>query len=134
MGLCLWLLATACGRTESPLSGGLFISSEVPTMPQVGQAFVGGASHGSHGHQAYSALRAIDPATARVQWEYRSSMSGADRAPAGLLATAGGLVCGSDRSQLLALDAKTGDPLWSMETGGSIFGTPITYAARADNS
>lgn len=69
-------------------------------------------------------LKAIDPTSGQVVWEYK------DAGPlwGGVLATAGGLVVfGTAQGELKALDALTGEPLWSRKTGGSIVSSPITW-------
>jgi len=46
-----------------------------------------------------------------------------------MLATAGGLVfTGDGHGYLVALDARTGKPLWHFQTGGNIIAPPITYS------
>jgi len=45
-----------------------------------------------------------------------------------LLATAGGLIFAGDREgYFMALDARTGKPLWKFQTGGVVIAPPITY-------
>ena len=46
---------------------------------------------------------------------------------AGLMATAGGLVFGSNASSFFALDAQKGDLLWHFEAGGIIDANPISF-------
>ena len=70
------------------------------------------------------ALRAMDPKTGEVIWEYKNN------APlwGGVLATGGGLVfTGTPEGFLKAFDAKTGDELWKFQTGSGIVGSPITW-------
>ena len=69
-------------------------------------------------------LKAMDPATGKVAWEYKN------KAPlwGGVLTTAGGLVFfGTPEGELKALDATTGKELWSFNTGSGIVGSPITW-------
>jgi alcohol dehydrogenase (cytochrome c) len=69
-------------------------------------------------------LRAIDPATGKVAWEYKN------RAPlwGGVLATGGNLVfTGTPEGFLKAFDAKTGQELWKFNTGSGVVGTPVTW-------
>lgn len=48
----------------------------------------------------------------------------------GLVATSGALVfAASAEGQLLALDEKTGKPLWHLRINGPINSSPITYMA-----
>ena len=50
----------------------------------------------------------------------------------GLASTDGGLVFGSDQTTFFALDADSGELLWSTETGGNILGSPMTFAAGGE--
>ena len=72
-----------------------------------------------------SAIRAIDPRTGDVRWEYQVQ----PRSTAGVLATAGDLVfSGSVDGWFYALDAATGDPLWNVAVGARVHSAPMTYA------
>jgi alcohol dehydrogenase (cytochrome c) len=69
-------------------------------------------------------LKAIDPMTGKVAWEYKN------KAPlwGGVLTTAGGLVfTGTPEGELKAFDDATGKELWSFNTGSGIVGSPITW-------
>ena len=48
------------------------------------------------------------------------------------MATAGGLLIGSDGQRLYALNATTGSELWSFDTGGQISAPPMTYRLGAE--
>lgn len=74
----------------------------------------------------YTAIRALDANTGELAWERR----GADDVDesGGLLVTAGGLLFGSSGSSLLAMDARTGDLLWSFDTGAKYVAPPMTYS------
>ncbi|MDE2562519.1 MAG: methanol/ethanol family PQQ-dependent dehydrogenase [Sphingomonadales bacterium] len=70
------------------------------------------------------ALRAMDPATGKIVWEYKN------KAPlwGGVLTTAGDLVfTGTPEGYLKAFDAKTGQELWKFNTGSGVVGSPITW-------
>ncbi|MAW85981.1 MAG: PQQ-dependent dehydrogenase, methanol/ethanol family [Phyllobacteriaceae bacterium] len=69
-------------------------------------------------------LKAIDPATGEVKWEYKN------KAPlwGGVLTTAGGLVfTGTPEGYLMAFDDETGEVLWKFNTGTGIVGSPVTW-------
>lgn len=69
-------------------------------------------------------LKAMDPATGKVKWEYKN------KAPlwGGVLTTAGGLVFfGTPEGDFKAMDAASGKELWSFNTGSGIVGSPITW-------
>ncbi|UCH83217.1 MAG: methanol/ethanol family PQQ-dependent dehydrogenase [Candidatus Latescibacterota bacterium] len=70
------------------------------------------------------ALRAVDPKSGQIVWEYKND------APlwGGVLATAGGLVfTGTPEGYLKAFDAKTGKELWKFQTGSGVVGCPVTW-------
>jgi len=70
------------------------------------------------------ALRAMDPKTGKIVWEYKN------KAPlwGGVLTTGGNLVfTGTPEGFLKAFDAKTGQELWKFNTGSGVVGSPITW-------
>ncbi|MCC0009015.1 MAG: PQQ-dependent methanol/ethanol family dehydrogenase [Hyphomicrobiaceae bacterium] len=74
-------------------------------------------------------LKAMDPATGEVKWEYKNN------APlwGGVLTTAGGLVFfGTPEGDLKAMDAETGKELWAFNTGSGIVGSPITWEENGE--
>jgi len=74
----------------------------------------------------YIAIKAIDPATGKVTWEHRNATFN-DAPRGGILATAGGLVFSADTTSFIALNAATGEQLWSFLAGGTISTAPISY-------
>lgn len=69
-------------------------------------------------------LRAIDPMTGDVKWKDPVDIPRLG----GVLTTAGGLVfTGTQTGEFQALDAETGEHLWSYQTGSGIVGQPITW-------
>jgi len=109
--------------------GGLFFASEAPPKANPGHLFTGGAGQFADGDERYTAIKAIDPATATVRWEHRN-LTYNDAPRGGLLATAGGLVFGSDTSNFIALDAGSGAVVWNFPTGGTISAAPVTFRDR----
>lgn len=70
------------------------------------------------------ALRAMDPKTGKIVWEYKNA------APlwGGVLTTKGNLVfTGTPEGYLKAFDAKTGTELWKFQTGSGVVGSPVTW-------
>jgi alcohol dehydrogenase (cytochrome c) len=71
-------------------------------------------------------VQAFDPETGKTQWKFTLSQGGL--AP-GVLATGGGVVfAASGEGTFLALDAKTGKPLWHFTTGANIKSSPMSYS------
>ncbi len=69
-------------------------------------------------------LKAIDPITGEVKWEYKN------QAPlwGGVMTTAGGLVfTGTPEGEFKAFNDETGEELWSFQTGSGIVGQPVTW-------
>ncbi|MEX2303011.1 MAG: PQQ-binding-like beta-propeller repeat protein [Bryobacterales bacterium] len=101
----------------------------VPQDPQQGQGYFGGlftlappekGEPGGH-------LSAYDPVSGKRHWIYRSKYP----LLASQLATAGDLLfTGDSQGRFFALDAQTGDELWSFRTGSGHRGSPVTYAVN----
>ncbi|KJS45146.1 MAG: dehydrogenase [Rhodospirillaceae bacterium BRH_c57] len=70
------------------------------------------------------ALRAMDPKTGKIVWEYKNP------APlwGGVLTTGGNLVfTGTPEGYLKAFDAKTGEEVWKFNTGSGVIGSPVSW-------
>ncbi len=70
------------------------------------------------------ALRAVDPMTGKIVWEYKN------KAPlwGGVLSTGGNLVfTGTPEGYLKAFDARSGKELWKFNTGSGVVGSPVTW-------
>ncbi len=105
--------------------GGIYFMGEAEYKP--GILFEAGGFHAIPGDEPYGAVRAIQPETGQVQWEFKLHTP----ARAGLLSTAGGLVFGgANEGDFFALDALTGKPLWNFQTGGQINSNPISYLSE----
>lgn len=93
-----------------------------------GQRYTGGAGQyirDDPDMPHYGALRALNPATGERIWEFRyPTPSGA-----GLMTTASGLIfTGDEQGNLIALNSRSGEPLWSHQMGATLWGTSaITY-------
>jgi alcohol dehydrogenase (cytochrome c) len=89
-----------------------------------GDHFEGGGTRNVLGQEPFGVVKAIDPATAKVKWEFKEQTP----SNSGVLTTASGvLFAGTREGQFFALDAMTGAPLWHFTAGGQIHGGPITY-------
>ncbi len=72
-------------------------------------------------------LDAFDPVSGKRQWSYRSKYP----LLASTLSTGGNLIFSGDpEGQFFALDALTGQKLWSFSTGSGHRGSPITYSVN----
>jgi alcohol dehydrogenase (cytochrome c) len=77
------------------------------------------------GHaSAYTHLDAVDPVSGKRQWTYPYRF----QIFASILATAGDLMfTGDPEGNFFALDARSGEKLWSFQTGAGNRGSPVTY-------
>ena len=91
-----------------------------------GDTFLGGGTETPLPIDNYhSAIRAIDPTTGDIKWEFPIT----PRSRSGVLATAGDLVFAAGADGILfALDAETGEPVWHIPLGGPVNAQPMTYA------
>jgi alcohol dehydrogenase (cytochrome c) len=92
-----------------------------------GAEYNGGGIRDIPGDPGTGAIRALQPLTGALQWEYKLLTP-----PwAGVLSTAGNLVFGgTNEGQFFALNASTGQPLWHFQTGGKIISNPISYSSE----
>jgi alcohol dehydrogenase (cytochrome c) len=75
--------------------------------------------------EGYGAVRAIDPRTGDLKWEYKMT----EFTQAGILTTASDLVfTGGNEGYFFALNARTGALLWKFTVGGSVVSGPMTYS------
>ncbi len=92
-----------------------------------GDTYLGGfGKDADHPENFTAAIRALDPLTGDLQWEYELDTS--DWWKAGILSTAGGvLFSGSSDGYFFALDDRTGEDLWYISVGGQVHAAPMTY-------
>ncbi len=104
--------------------GAMYYTEDKPW--QVGKWWLGGRWIFTPNEERHGAVRALDPETAGIKWEFPLHT-----APwAGILATAGGLVfAGTDEGHFLALDHESGKLLWRFPAGGRILSSPVTFLA-----
>lgn len=70
------------------------------------------------------ALRAMDPATGKIVWEHLEHMP----LWSGTMTTKGNLVfTGTSDGYFKALNAKTGEEVWSFQTGSGVVSQPVTW-------
>ncbi len=90
-----------------------------------GEQYTGGATIRPRDQKNFGALRAIDPVTAQLKWEYRYTLG--NTSSSGVLSTASGLVfAGDGEGNILAFDSRTGKNLWHYQLGVPIRSTAGT--------
>jgi PQQ-dependent dehydrogenase, methanol/ethanol family len=100
-----------------------------PEEPREGQFWFGGSftPKDPPGERAHGHLGAYDPVTGKRHWLYKPTYP----LLASVLVTAGDLVfTGDPEGYFFALDARTGEKLWSFQTGSGHRGSSITYAVK----
>src|SRR6267378_1074430 len=90
---------------------------------KAGEQYTGGATSRPRDQKNFGALRAIDPVTAQLKWEFRyTSLSSS-----GVLTTASGLVfAGDGDGNIMAFDSRSGKNLWHYQLGFSMRSTAGT--------
>lgn len=91
-----------------------------------GLSYLGG-DYNALGHIYGGYVKAIDPATGREAWSWKSQQP----MVSSVLTTAGDLVfAGEPTGEFDAFDAHTGKLLWQFQTGSGIHSNPITYMVK----
>jgi quinohemoprotein ethanol dehydrogenase len=90
-----------------------------------GRRYTSSANVPALGATVNSTFTALDSRTNKIVWQKKENMGQGY----GALSTAGGLVFrGKVDGNLMAHDAKTGEDLWSFQTGWGISAPPMTYS------
>jgi len=101
------------------------IFSTAPQTYEAGNAYYGSAYRPADDSPGQGAVRAIEPLTGQVKWEFQHVSQSAS----GLLSTAGGvLFTGDAQGNFILLDAAAGNVLWHFQTGGEIHSGPMAFA------
>ena len=102
------------------------IFSTAPQKYEPGNAFYGSAYIPADDSPGLGAVKAIDPLTGSVKWEFRHVTASSS----GLLSTAGGVTfTGDAQGNFIALDSASGKAVWHFQTGGEIHTSgPIAFA------
>ena len=95
-----------------------------------GDRYTGGGVQSPQPMDNYaSALRALEPTTGDLRWEFPIK----PRTRAGVLATAGDLVFSATvDGYFFALDAVSGEELWHIPLGGPVHASPMSYAVNGE--
>jgi len=80
----------------------------------------------------YTAIRAVDAYSGKLVWEHRERERTGDSTVSGLLSTHGGLVFAAADGQFFALDARSGQTLWTVGAGGSTYAAPVTFSVSGE--
>jgi alcohol dehydrogenase (cytochrome c) len=75
----------------------------------------------------YTAVRALDARTGKLVWEHKRKPRTRHAEMGSVLSTDSGVLFSADESKFFALDSRTGEELWAVETGGAISSPPVTY-------
>jgi alcohol dehydrogenase (cytochrome c) len=106
--------------TEGQQFTGLF-----PTMPV--PALTVRPTNDRMPQEASGAIRAMDPATGTMRWEYKMN----DVTDSGVLTTASNvLFAGGREGYVFALDARDGTLLWRQMLGGQVASGPMSYSVN----
>jgi len=88
-----------------------------------GEPYTGGGQSRPREQKNFGALRAIDPVTGQLKWEFRYTSVSAS----GVLSTASGLVfAGDGDGNIMAFDSRTGKNLWHYQLGVAMRSTAGT--------
>jgi len=131
----------------SPITGLFYIPSwveynttyyKMPAEYHEGRTFGGAALRANIGRrgatatrledsEGYGAVRAIDPKSGALKWEFKMS----DVTDSGILTTASNLLfTGGREGYFFGLDARNGALLWKATVGGNVAAGPMTYAVN----
>ena len=89
-----------------------FFAYDQPFKP--GEQYTGGATSRPRDQKNFGAVRAIDPVTATIKWEFRYPTTSAS----GVLTTASGLVfAGDGDGNIMGFESRTGKNLWHYQLG-----------------
>jgi len=96
---------------------------------KAGEVMLGSVSFNT-GDPLAVGIKALDPLTGEIAWEYLRARPRTNLGYiGGTLTTAGGLVFFGDMTEFVAVDAKDGAPLWRINLGGNINASPTTFVA-----
>ncbi|HEX4808512.1 MAG TPA: PQQ-binding-like beta-propeller repeat protein [Bryobacteraceae bacterium] len=102
------------------------IYSESPAEWQRGEGYLGGSQKPVPGELPQKVLRAIDPRTGKIAWEF--PQAGRADTWGGTLVTQNGLLFfGEDSGRFMAMDAGTGKPVWAFDANQFWKASPMAY-------
>ena len=102
--------------------GAYYFKGEADYKP--GEFFLGGGQRLIPEEEPYGAVRALDPETGNLKWEFKT----ASPASSGILTTKGDLLfTGTSQGDFIALNSTTGAMLWRFKGSLSTSSNPVTY-------
>ena len=104
----------------------------IPALEQGMTFFPTGYSLPASEVSFYTAIRAVDAYSGKLVWEHRERERTGDSTVSGLLSTHGGLVFAAADNQFFALDAHSGQTLWTVGAGGSTYAAPVTFSVAGE--
>jgi len=84
------------------------------------------------GRAFYTGVRALDPVTGALKWEYRNAPRTEINWTGGLMTSSTGVLFGGDLTKFFALDSRTGKELWTVDVGVPIEAAPVTFAVGGE--
>jgi alcohol dehydrogenase (cytochrome c) len=103
----------------------IYYFGDAPYHP--GNRFLGSVPSRVPDDPGFGGVKALDPLTGETKWEFKLPT----KPQSGILSTAGNLVFGgTDEGWFFALDARTGEELWRLNTGGMIAAGPASYESK----
>jgi alcohol dehydrogenase (cytochrome c) len=116
-------LSTTSGLVYIPAleQGSVFVSAPPQVSPT--RMFLGGVSIPQT--EYYHALRALDPTSGELRWEYRFEQDGAGIS--GVLSTAANVVFAGYATRFYGFDALSGTRRWEVRLGDRIRAQPISF-------
>ena len=89
-----------------------------------GEYYLGSAMENVSGEPREGSIIAVDPANGDTRWRFPL----VSPPSSGMLSTGGGLLfAGTMEGYFMALDARSGKPLWRLQTGGPVRAPAVTY-------
>ena len=108
--------------------GNIFFKNAEPPEFEQGFEFMGGGRRPIPGNPDMSFMvRAIDPDSGDIAWEYKHPDRQLWGKTGGLLSTAGQIIFGGDNTDIFILDARDGTELWRRNVGGWVNSAPVSF-------
>ena len=107
-----------------------FKGNREPDLPAAGGAELLGSTTALTGESFQVGVRALDPDTGELVWEYLNPPRTIYGYTGGTLSTAGNVLFTGDNTHFLAFDARDGRELLRINLGGVVNASPMTYSVN----